>query len=115
MSKITKDQVLAAIEGSGGIIKTIARRLGCCRTTAKKYIDKWEATRTAMKEEQEECVDTAEQVILSSLKKNDVNTAKWYLALKAKNRGYGGEDTPVKEEKGLCINIILDDEQGEIS
>lgn len=111
MARITRQEVLMAIKNSGGIVKIIAHRLGCSRATAKKYIYKWEDTRIAMEEEQEEFIDSAEQVVLSKILKHDVNTAKWYLALKGKSRGYGGEDNPVKGEEGLSVKIILDDEE----
>ena len=46
-TKCTLDQVLAAIEGSHGIKIAIAKRLGVCRQTVTRYLEKWSTAQKA--------------------------------------------------------------------
>ena len=77
-----------AIPGSGGIISTIAKRVGCAWHTAKKYCMEYATVRKAYFDECEKVTDLAESVVLKSLQAEDVSVAKWYLTMKAKDRGY---------------------------
>ena len=91
-------QFVKAIEGSGGIVSTIASRVGCTWMTAKKYIDSYPTIRTAYDEEIERIIDLAEGVLIKNIQNaakeaqvgRDVDTAdaKWFLSRKAKSRGY---------------------------
>jgi hypothetical protein len=76
------------IPGSGGIISTIASRVGCAWHTAKKYIEKYPTIGQAYDDEVERTVDVAEAVVLKALQDNDVVTAKWFLTMKGSGRGY---------------------------
>ncbi len=49
-----------AIEDSGGIISTIAERLGCEWHTAKKYIESSDELKSAYEAESESVIDLAE-------------------------------------------------------
>lgn len=83
-----------AIPGTGGIITTIAKRVGCTWHTAKKYIDTRPTIQRAYNDECEKLTDAAESIIatmitdknLSAVKK--MAAAKWYLTRKGKDRGY---------------------------
>ena len=86
--KYTAAQVIEAIEKSAGIISTIATRLDCAWHTADKYIHKFPTALKAYNDECERVKDRAEAVILKAINAEDVQTAKWYLTLKAKDRGY---------------------------
>jgi hypothetical protein len=65
--------------------------LGCTIPTAKKYIDRYVDTVEAFECERIKMVDLAEDVVLRKLKRGDVQTARWFLARKARDRGYGDE------------------------
>lgn len=84
----TAAQFIEAIAGSGGIISTIAARVGCSWNTAQKYIRKYATVARAYQDECEKTLDVAEAVIIKSIRQEDVQTAKWYLTLKGRERGY---------------------------
>lgn len=83
------EQVLLAIEGSGGIMSNVARKLNCTWDTAKAYCNKWEETKRALVNEKETVLDIAENTLLDKIKEGDEQSAKWYLSKIGKLRGYG--------------------------
>ena len=95
--KITKEQLLQAIEGSQGLVSKIQRKLEAILgekiswDTTEKWIHKWEETETAVKNEKESMLDIAENNIFKEMVNGDTATSKWYLRMKGKERGY--EDT----------------------
>ena len=93
--KYTKDEVLDAIEGSAGILLTISKRLQCTWDTAQRWVNKWEETKTALKNENEKVLDMAEGQVYKAIQANDLQTAKWVLSRKGKERGWG-EDNSLK-------------------
>lgn len=77
-----------AIPGTGGIISTIARKVGCSWHTAKKYIVEYATVAQAYADECEGITDLAESTVIRAIKDGDVSAAKWYLTMKGKERGY---------------------------
>jgi len=103
-------QFIEAIPGSGGIISTIAARVGCHWHTARRFCMEVKAVREVYDDEVEKTYDMAEAVVLKALQKEDVPTAKWYLTMKAANRGYA----PTQKNEIMSANIdlsTLSDEQ----
>ena len=102
----TKEEVIDAIEGSAGIILTVSKRLKCTWDTAERWINKWEDTRVAFKNEGEKVLDMAEGQVLKAVNAGDLQTAKWVLSRKGKARGWG-EDNSLKlvNEDPLNINL----------
>ena len=84
----TAKQFIEQIPGTGGIIATIARRVGCDWNTAKKYITTMPTVKQVYDDECETVIDMAESTVIQSIRDKDVSTAKWYLKHKAKDRGY---------------------------
>lgn len=82
------ETIADAIEGSGGIVNTIAARLGCSWHTAKKQIFAHEETAQQYQAEKEIIIDQAETIIKNSLSEGDISTAKWVLTTIGKDRGY---------------------------
>ena len=77
------------IPGSGGIITTIAKRVGCSWHTADKYIKQYTTVAQAYADECAKVLDAAESVIVGDIVENkEVQTAKWYLTMKGGDRGY---------------------------
>lgn len=96
-----------AIPGSGGIISTIARRVGCEWHTANNYIRKYPTVQAAYNDEVESTLDEAEGVVLNAIHEDrDVTTAKWYLVMKGKHRGYT-ERQEISTQ--ATVSIILDE------
>ena len=104
--KYTKDEVLDAIEGSAGILLTVAKRLQCTWDTAQRWVNKWEETKTALKNETEKVLDMAEGQVYKAIQANDLQTAKWVLSRKGKERGWG-EDNSLKLVNDDPLNINL--------
>lgn len=107
---VTKEKLLKAIENSGGIVSVIANKLGVSWHTANKYIQKWEETKQAYKDETQKFLDICEKTVLKSVKEGDVQTAKWVLAHKARDRGYGDKlELAGQLDTKITINIIGED------
>lgn len=77
-----------AIPGSGGIISTISKRVGCAWNTAKRYIVNYPTVAKVYCDECEAITDLAELTIIKAIKGGDTHTAKWYLTMKGRERGY---------------------------
>ncbi len=104
MVKKTKKEVLEAINGSLGIISTIAKRLGCESRTAKRLIDKWQETKDALIDEQELVLDLAETGLYDALIKKEQWAIKFILSTKGQSRGYVVTPT-IKLDNGEPLNI----------
>jgi len=87
------------IPGTGGVISTIAKRVGCDWHTAKKYIEAHPTIKQAYEDECETVKDLAESVLIRNIqlahkqqqdRQDTVDTSdvKWYLSRKGKDRGY---------------------------
>lgn len=84
----TKEEVLAAIKGSCGIMARVAKGLGCDWSTAKKYVNRFESALSAMDDELETVLDTAENNLFQAINAKDLDAIKWFLARKGRGRGY---------------------------
>lgn len=115
----TREHVLEQIEGSGGIMLTVARRLGCDWMTAKKYVNLWKSTKAAFESESEKILDVAESVLqrniqLAYRRQNetqvpvDSGDAKWLLSRKGKARGYADKSEVEVGGKGKDGAIVVD-------
>lgn len=97
-----------AIPGSGGIITTIAKRVGCTWLTAQTWIAEKPTVRQAYEDEKESMLDRAEGVIHAGIEAGDSQDAKWFLSKKGKDRGYGDmKDIHVTGEQ--LINVTFDE------
>ena len=104
MVQKTKKAVLEAINGSLGIISTIAKRLGCESRTAKRLIDKWQETKDALIDEQELVLDLADTGLYDALIKKEQWAIKFILSTKGQSRGYVVTPT-IKLDNGEPLNI----------
>jgi hypothetical protein len=98
----TAEQFIKAIPGSGGIISTIARRVGCGWHTARDYVDKHPSVKQAYDDECEAVLDLAESKTIKAIEAGDMQTVRYYLSTKGRKRGYverqevtGGDGGPV--------------------
>lgn len=107
----TAQQFIDAIPGSGGIITAIARRAGCSWNTAKKYIDTYATVRQAYQDECEHMLDMAEAAIIRDIRDGETRTAKWYLTMKGRERGYAPtERHEVKNEGEITFRVVYGDD-----
>ena len=119
MSKPTKTATLDAIRNSGGIMSTIAEKLGVTWHTAKSYVDKWPETIQAFEDERNRIVDMAESVLVKSIRNGDTQDAKWLLSRLGKDRGYverqettGKDGDPIRHEVNGDLDLSkLDDDE----
>ena len=108
--KIPEKQLLEAIAGSKGIIKNVRRKLIELRKekiswdVVKAKIAQSETATAALNAEIEMTIDDAETVINEAIEAGDLATAKWYLRMKGKGRGYEDSST-VKIDTGDPLNI----------
>jgi transposase-like protein len=82
-----KSEIKKAIEGSGGYISEIARRLGCDWHTADKYIKQFELT-DILQIEDEVANDRAELKLMEAIERGEIAAIIFRLKTKAKKRGY---------------------------
>jgi hypothetical protein len=111
--KPTRGIVLEAIKGSGGIMSAVAKRLGVTWRTADRWCNLWEETRGALQDEREGILDMAESTLFKSIRGEDVQSAKWLLGMKGKQRGYverrevGADEETRDAISNIRVNIIL--------
>lgn len=103
----TKQQVLDAISGSGGIISAIAGRLGCGWHTADTAIGKWEETKAAYRDEEQKILDLAESKIVAAIQEGSLDAAKYYLGKKGRKRGYG-DVLSFETDNPLPVKIVVE-------
>ena len=83
-----KETVLEAIKDSRGIVSRISKKLDCEWHTAKKYIEKWEITKTHYDNENQKILDVAEDRLIGAIDIGEQWDIKFMLATKGRNRGY---------------------------
>lgn len=105
--KASKEAVIEAIQGSGAVISTVAKRLGVNWHTAKKRCYQWEATRLALEDEEQRILDMAESKLFESINNGNTQDAKWLLSTKGKHRGYS-EKTQHEVEHSGTVQIVDD-------
>ena len=118
----TAKQFIDAIPGTGGIVSTIADRVGCKWHTARKYIEEYPTVKDVYNEEIERVIDLAEGVLIQNIQiaakqakaGRDVDTSdvKWFLSRKAKTRGYV-ERQEVTGADGGAVMVKWDDENND--
>lgn len=109
--RYNKRTVLRAIEGSGGIVSAVAKRLGCDWATARAYIQRWAETQAAFEAERERILDLAETTLYRAIQEGDAQAAKWVLSRLGRHRGYG-DHVEVSGKQALEIVLRWPDEVG---
>jgi len=116
----TAKQFIDAIPGTGGIVSTIADRVGCKWHTARKYIEEYPTVKDVYNEEIERVIDLAEGVLIQNIQiaakqakaGRDVDTSdvKWFLSRKAKSRGYvERQEVTGAEGSHIVVRLVGDD------
>ena len=68
-NSFTAEQFIKAIPGTGGVITSIAERVGCAWNTAKKYITEYPTIAQAYQNESERVTDMARSVVITDIVK----------------------------------------------
>ena len=79
--RFTAQQFIEALPGTGGIISTLADRLGCEWHTARKGIDRWPTVKQAWRNERAKISDKAQSNVIKAIGDEDLPTSKWWLQL----------------------------------
>ena len=82
----SEQEVIKAIPGTGGIVSTLAARLGVEWHTAKKYLSQYPIAEEAYLAECETINDRAETVVINSINSGHVGNAKWWLSRKRRDK-----------------------------
>lgn len=124
------------IKGSGGIISTIAARVGCDWNTARNWIDSSTKLTALYEAENEVILDVAESVVYGNVQaaaklqaaatkggqsiQVDSTDAKWLLTKRGKVRGYGdAADVNLRTPEGsieiktVRVHLPDDEENGD--
>jgi transposase len=82
-----KSEIKKAIDGSGGYMSEIARRLGVDWHTADKYVKQFDLTGD-LQIEDEKATDRAEIKLMEAIEAGEIAAIIFRLKTKAKKRGY---------------------------
>ena len=102
-------QFIDAIPGSGGIITTIHKRVGCDWHTAKKYITEKPTVRRAYLDECEAILDLGETALYQAVREREAWAVKYLLATKGKGRGFV-EKSEIEQTSDVTIRVVYDDD-----
>lgn len=106
-TQVTQAQIIQALTETGGIVSNAATQLDMTPQGLRKRVASNESIQTALEEIREQTKDLAEGVIIRELKAGDKDTARWYLASQARDRGFGNKvevDGKVKIEKEVDLS-----------
>ena len=117
-TKYDKETVLDAIRGtgpfanrgkpqsSGGVVVTIARRLGVTRQTVYSYMSKWVSVQKAVDDEREAMLDMAEGALYRLVSDGNPTGIIFLLKTRGKDRGYvERQEITGKDGGGLKVEI----------
>lgn len=85
---ITASEAVNAVQGSKGIIKVVANRLGCSRQHVYNLMDKFVTVKEAVEEEREGMKDFTEGKLFQQIDAGNMTAIIFYLKTQAKDRGY---------------------------
>ena len=110
---LKKKELLEAIQGSYGIISTIAARLHCNWHTVDETIKLYPECMQALADENESILDFTEGKAIERIKEGDGTMIRFMLATKGKKRGYTYEDKLEDDDttEDSTLNVICDGEE----
>lgn len=75
-------------QSSGGVVVTIARRLGVTRQTVYSYAKKWKTVQDVIDDERETMLDMAEGALYKAVANDNMTGIIFLLKTRGKERGY---------------------------
>ncbi|RUV37428.1 helix-turn-helix domain-containing protein [Mesorhizobium sp. M7A.F.Ca.MR.148.00.0.0] len=110
-------RVIAMLRQCGGIKTVAAERLNVGRTTLYAFLNEHPEIQEADSQISEELLDVAEGQVVIALRSGDMQTVRWYLELKGKDRGFvrrvettGKNGGPVETAQKLDLANMSDEE-----
>ena len=95
-----------AIPGTGGVIETIRKRVGCEWHTAKRYIEEHPTVKAAYEDEKHKVDDVARSLVISDMvEAKNVDTAKWWLRVKLPEEFAPTQKIDQKTEHDVRITV----------
>lgn len=103
-----KSDVKKAIEGSGGYVTNIAKKLGCDWHSAKRYIN-LHGLQELLDNENETWNDVTEMKLMENISNNDTTAIIFRLKTRAKDRGYVEQQKmEVSGALGTDVNLQIE-------
>ena len=106
-TKITKQRFKEAVQGTGGIMLSIAKNLNASRSGVYKFCNKHPDMMELRHQEEEKIIDICENSLFTQAKDKEQWAVKYLLSTKGKKRGYV-EKQEVEHSGGIkeiTINI----------
>jgi hypothetical protein len=114
MSKnIQISELKKAIEGSGGYISTISKRLNCDWHTAKRYIDLHNLS-DLLVVESEKLNDLTEMKLIENIQNNDTTAIIFRLKTKGRDRGYNDRQEITNTNLNVEVQEVTEEMQNEL-
>lgn len=110
--KLTVKRVEDALRQTGAIIAAAARMLNVSRTTLYAFLQRHTKIAALALDIEEELKDLAEGKVLQAIRAGDMQTVRWYLEMKAKDRGYDRRVEIVGKDGGPLETRIAPDLSG---
>lgn len=82
-------QFVEAFKDSGGIIHTVATKLGCTRWEVLDAVARWPVVAAAILEEREKVKDLTEERLIAQVLQGNMDAIKMYAQTHMQDRGYG--------------------------
>lgn len=87
-NSITEGMAATALMDTGGVLSDAARSLGCSTQTLSKIISENNYLKSVQNSAENAVSDIAEKYLINHIKDGNLSAIKWWLARKAKGRGY---------------------------
>lgn len=108
---ITINKFKKAVEGTGGIMLSIANNLSVSRTAVYDFCNKYPEMMKLRRDEEEKIIDIAENGLFTKCKDKDPWALKYILSTKGKKRGYIEKTEQAIEHSGEQIKIIIEEKE----
>ena len=106
-TRFLNSQFAAAIPKSGGLITTIALKVGCNYHTARKRIDASPELRLLYEAEREGINDVAESQIITAIRAGDIDSAWKWLRAHRKDEFSEKQSLALTGENGGKLEIVV--------
>lgn len=104
--RYTVEQVIRAIEGSGGIKAVVAKKLGCSRQTVSRYAARYVTVQQALDDADQAITDAAEIKAISLIDAGYWPAIKYRLETKGKSRGYTTRTEITGADGGPAVLVL---------